>query len=137
MPPDSRLTLRLSVLYLVGGATLGMMVLTGKALDAYREWILLFPLHIVWIAVGGMVQFTLGTAFWILPKFANKPSFYGNVTAYRWCIALLNAGIIIYTVNFTLWQLSWLAALVRWVWGIGAIAAGIHFFPRIKPFQHA
>ncbi len=137
MPLPAVITLRMAVLYLIGGATLGAMVLTGKALPAYAQWITLFPLHIVWIAIGGFVQFTLGTAFWILPKFATGPSFYGNVRAFQWCIGALNVGVILYTVNFVVFQNDLLGLGVRVLWVIAAVAAGIHFFPRIKPFQHS
>ncbi len=137
MPYLSLITLRLSVLFMVGGATLGAMALTGKALPGVAHWVALFPLHIVWMVIGGFVQFTLGTAFWILPKFADGPSFYGNVRAYQVSIATLNFGVILYTLQFSLHLPLFIGSVVRVLWVLAAASAAYHFFPRIKPFQHS
>ncbi len=137
MPFLSLLTLRMAVLFMVGGATLGALALIDKASLSQGLWIQLFPLHIVWMVIGGFVQFTLGTAFWILPKFATGPSFYGKVKAFQLSIMMLNGGTILYTINFTLFHSSLLNFGIRLLWLVAAIAAALHFFPRVKPFQHS
>ncbi len=135
MPPLSRFTLRVAVVYLIAGATLGSLALIGKAIPAYSQWIGFFPLHIVWMVIGGFVQFTLGTAFWILPKFSDRPSFYGNVPAMVLSIVAINGGIFVYTLNFVFSPGGEVALAARLLWLMGAIGAGIHLLPRIKPFQ--
>ncbi|NOX38653.1 MAG: hypothetical protein GXO78_14075 [Calditrichaeota bacterium] len=135
MPARSQWTLRLALIYMVGGATLGAMMLIGKVHPPLAHWMNGLPLHIAWMVGGGFLQFVMGTAFWILPKFADRPSFYGNVFFFDTAVVALNVGLIVYSLAHGVAAFTFLKS---WSWPLFAIALlawMAHVFPRIKPFQ--
>jgi len=56
-------------------------------------WVLL-PVHIELLVIGWIVQFTMGTAYWILPRYL-KGSSRGNTKLARSMVFLLNVGIVV------------------------------------------
>jgi hypothetical protein len=92
MPRLSRWFVRISLLYLSAGMTLGALLLANKGiLFAPFLWALL-PAHVEFMFLGWMSQFALGIAFWILPRL-NGVFPRGNE---RWSwgtFVLLNAGV--------------------------------------------
>jgi hypothetical protein len=67
MPTTSRVTIRVSVIYLCLGAALGTLLLVNR-------WILLGPAvsvlrvsHISILVIGWLTQLILGVAWWLLP----------------------------------------------------------------------
>jgi len=92
MPPFSRLSLRLSLLYLMLGFTLGALMLINKGFHLDAAYWRLLPVHIQFLFIGWIVQMVIGVAFWILPRFWNNRR-RGNVKAAYLALAMLNAGI--------------------------------------------
>ncbi len=135
MPLRSQITLRLALGYMVAAATLGAWMLVGKTIPHTIAWTKWLPLHIAWMVGGGFLQFIMGTAFWILPKFANQPSFYGRVYWFDLAVISLNGGLFLFTVAQFLPPGSFWQALSRWGFGIAVFAFIAHIFPRIKPFR--
>jgi hypothetical protein len=67
MPTTSRVTIRISIIYLCLGAALGTLLLVNR-------WILLGPAvsvlrvsHISMLVIGWLTQLILGVAWWLLP----------------------------------------------------------------------
>jgi hypothetical protein len=67
MPTTSRVTIRISIIYLCLGAALGTLLLVNR-------WILLGPAvsvlrvsHIAMLVIGWLTQLILGVAWWLLP----------------------------------------------------------------------
>lgn len=93
MPTPSRWLIRLSLIYLVLGITMGSLMLIQKAYPVYPAVWMLLPVHIEVTIFGWIIQLTLGTAYWMLPRFLNGKPRGDSALAYV-MIALLNLGII-------------------------------------------
>lgn len=85
--------IKLSLVYLLLGISLGTLMLINKAwLISYLLWFVL-PIHIEFLIFGWIVQFTLGVAYWILPRFLGSKG-RGNATLAWLMVLSLNAGIV-------------------------------------------
>ena len=94
MPLISRLMIKLSLVYLLLGVTIGALMLVNKAwLISPILWFVL-PIHIEFLIFGWIVQFTLGVAYWILPRFLESKG-RGNKTLAWLMVLFLNAGILL------------------------------------------
>lgn len=94
MPVQSRWMIRLSLLYLLLGAALGTVMLVQKAFPFNASVWILRPVHIQLLIWGFIIQFTLGTAYYILPRYV-KGSSRGNTTLGWGMVGALNIGIIL------------------------------------------
>lgn len=93
MPLISRLMIKLSLLYLLTGVSLGTVMLINKAwLISPALWFVL-PIHIEFMLFGWIIQFTLGMAYWILPRFLETKG-RGNIYLAWAMVILLNSGIL-------------------------------------------
>lgn len=101
MPVQSRWMIRLSFIYLMVGVTLGAVMLIHKAFPLHPAMWLILPVHIQLLIWGWIIQFTLGTAYWILPRYLKGAS-RGN-EAFSWLIIItLNMGILLNLLSFIL-----------------------------------
>lgn len=92
MPVLSRWMVRLSLVYLSLGATIGALLLANKGYPFEPRLWLLLTAHIETMFFGWMTQFAMGVAFWILPRFAGaKPR--GREQLVWMAFGLLNLGI--------------------------------------------
>ncbi|HLR76706.1 MAG TPA: cbb3-type cytochrome c oxidase subunit I, partial [Balneolaceae bacterium] len=94
MPVQSRWMLRLSLLYLLFGAILGAIMLIQKAFPFNAAVWVLRPVHIQLLIWGFIIQFTLGTAYYILPRYV-KGSSRGSPALSWGIIIALNIGIFL------------------------------------------
>jgi hypothetical protein len=133
MPVLSRLFIRVSLVYLMLGFTLGGLILINKGIPfAPFVWALL-PAHIEFLVVGWLTQLALGVAFWILPRLASSAP-RGN-ERWSWAtFALVNLGIIL-IVAVPYAELDWLKLLARVLQAAGAAAFVIGNWQRIYPFK--
>jgi len=84
--------IRTAFVYLLLGFTLGSLLLAHKGLGlqpALWSWL---PAHIELLLMGWIVQLTMGVAFWILPRYWEKPRRPKEEYA-KIAFALLNVGI--------------------------------------------
>jgi len=94
MPAVSRWLLRSSLICLATGMIIGALLLANKAL-LLADWLwMLLPIHIELLIFGWIIQFTMGTAYWILPRFLEGPK-RGNVSLAKFVVVLYNLGLII------------------------------------------
>lgn len=94
MPIQSRWMLRLSLFYLLLGAFLGTVMLIQKAFPFNAAVWILRPLHIQLLIWGFIIQFTLGTAYYILPRYVEGSS-RGSAAKGWGVVGALNSGIIL------------------------------------------
>jgi len=95
MPGLSRFAVRVSLVYLGLGLTLGALILANLGVPfAPLIWTLL-PAHIEFMFFGWMTQFALGIAFWILPRFPGSHP-RGDERWSQASFALLNGGVLIF-----------------------------------------
>lgn len=94
MPGVTRWMIRCSLIYFLAGAGIGMAMLINKAVPLFPKIWLLLPIHIEFMIFGWVIQFTLGTAHWILPRFLSSKS-RGNPKLAVLIVVLLNGGILL------------------------------------------
>jgi hypothetical protein len=86
--------IRLALSYFLIGIGIGGLMLANKAIGFYPQVWLLLPVHIEMMIFGWIIQFTLGTAYWILPRFTEgEPR--GNEKLAVMIPVLLNLGILL------------------------------------------
>lgn len=95
MPGPSRWMIRLSFCHLMLGFTFGALMLINKAVDVHPMIWILLPLHIETLFWGFIIQFTMGTAYWMLPRYL-KGADRGNPRLPWLMTGLLNSGILLY-----------------------------------------
>ncbi len=96
MPRLSVWMLRTALLALLAGSALGAWLLATEpgydtARAAFRE------LHLTLLLFGWLVQFVLGVAYWMLPRYANAPDRgppWAGWTAYALFLAGLGLGVL-------------------------------------------
>lgn len=99
MPRLSVLAVRLSLLYLLLGFTLGALMLANKGAP-FAPWVWrLLTGHMDILLFGFIIQLAIGVAYWILPRYRGGRR--GNETAVWISVVLLNLGI-------------WIVALSGW-----------------------
>jgi len=93
MPRPSRWMIRLSFVYLLIGIIMGAVMLIHKAYFIHSAIWILLPIHIEVTIFGWIIQLTLGTAYYMLPRFLEgQPRGYSSL-AYLMIVSL-NLGII-------------------------------------------
>ncbi|OJX38228.1 MAG: hypothetical protein BGO78_09415 [Chloroflexi bacterium 44-23] len=133
MPRLSVWTVRFSLIYLFLGFTFGALMLAQKGVP-FAPWVWsLFPAHIDILLFGFVIQFAMGIAFWILPRYSGGSR--GNETSFYITIGLLNLGIWIAALvgSFNLAG-DWLAVGNTFK-GIAALFFAVHAWGRIRHRQ--
>ena len=130
MPRLSVWTVRLSLLYLFLGYTFGALMLAQKGVP-FAPWVWsLFPAHIDILLFGFVIQFAMGIAFWILPRYTGGSR--GNETAFWVTIGLLNLGIWIAALAGSLTLPAYWLAVGHTIKGIAALFFAFHAWGRIR-----
>ena len=93
MPAQSRWMIRCSLLYLLVGFSIGAIMLISKAYPAYSQVWMLLSVHIEMLIFGFIIQFTMGTAYWILPRYL-KTGDRGNRFSAWGMVILFNFGVL-------------------------------------------
>lgn len=131
MPKLSVWLIRAALIHMGIGFLFGSLILYHKGIPIYPwVWNLLNP-HIELMIFGWTMQFVMGIAFWILPRFSTEPR-YGNTRLGWWSFGLLNSGILLTLagIGFT----HNLFALIGRLCVLGAIGMFvIVVYPRVKP----
>ncbi len=117
MPRFSRWIIRAAFIYLLLGFTVGALLLTHKGVPLHPALWGWLPAHIEFLLVGWVVQLTMGVAFWILPRYWEKPARpkarYAQVA-----FGLLNLGIWLVVAGTTFGG-------GRWVLFAGRVAEAV------------
>ena len=99
MPAPSRWMIRCALCYLLIGVAIGGFILTSKVYPSLAwSWTLL-PIHIEFAIFGWIIQLTMGTAYWILPRFLER-SARGTPKAAKVMVATLNTGILMNSITY-------------------------------------
>ena len=123
MPRLSALAVRAALVYLLVGFTLGGLLLANKGIPISGAMWYLLPAHIEFLLVGWTAQLILAVAFWILPRYSGGSR--GNERLASWSLALLNAGILLASMQ---WVLPG-----RILEGIAALLFALHAWGRVRP----
>lgn len=94
MPNQSVIMLRLSLLWLFLTTLIGAILLINKVIYLHPAIWALLPLHFEIAIWGWVVQFIMGTAYWIFPrKLKGEPR--GSNAVANWMVTLYNLGLIL------------------------------------------
>ncbi len=121
MPFLTRWAVRLALLFWLVAAGWGALMLTHRALGVPVWAWSLHSLHMEWMAVGFALQFVMGVAYWILPRFGaerRRPS----LAYLGWLMVLGGLG-----VHVGGWGPG------RWLETVGTCLFLLHAWPRVKP----
>jgi hypothetical protein len=133
VPFLSVLLVRTALCWLAAGAAMGALLLASKALPLPGEVFRLFHVHSEAVLVGWMVQFAMGVAWWILPKFPRLPE--RGPAAPVWAAwLLLNAGVLLAGVGRSLGAPDGVVMAGRSAELLAAAAFAAAAWPRIKAF---
>jgi len=92
MPSLTRWYIRAAFIYLLLGFTVGALLLINKGIQLFPSLWRWLPVHIEFLLYGWVMQLTLGMAFWILPRYWQKPRRPKESYA-RAAFVLLNLGL--------------------------------------------
>ncbi|MFN8472017.1 MAG: hypothetical protein U0822_07495 [Anaerolineae bacterium] len=137
MPPLGRLMVRTALVWLLVGFTLGGLVLANKGLGWWPALWRFRASHAHILLAGWMVQFSVGVAFWILPRLGGGSR--GRERLVWLGYVALNAGVacgflydlLVTSVNQAAVRLLPLAAGVLYVVAFVLFAAQL--WPRVLP----
>lgn len=133
MPKLSVWMIRTSLLSMGMGFLFGSLILHHKGIPIYDwTWRLLNP-HIELMIFGWMMQFVMGVAFWILPRFPGEHR-YGRTGLGWWSFGLLNAGVLA-TVLGTWSAHDALSLLGRCIMLVAVMLFVFVVWPRVKPLS--
>jgi hypothetical protein len=130
MPRLSRWFVRAALVYLALGFTFGALLLFHKGAPLHPLVWRLLPAHIEFLLLGWTVQLAMGVAFWILPRFGGSR---GGAAPAWIALFLFNAGVLLAGLGPSLGGPAVLSFLGRLLEAGGALAFGVHAWPRIKP----
>jgi hypothetical protein len=133
MPKLSVWLVRASLIYMGIGFLFGALILHHKGIPIYPwTWKLLNP-HIEMMIFGWTVQFVMGIAFWILPRFTGRER-YGNSALGWWSFGVLNSGIVL-TISGA-WITLDLLLLAGHLFTLVAVCLFVVLlWPRVKPLS--
>lgn len=100
MPTQSIWMIRLALIYLLASVSIGALILIHKAVPLHPSIWAFLPLHYEMAIWGWMVQFIMGTAYWIFPKFLTGrrrgPEWVGWIV-----VILFNLGLVLLLISYT------------------------------------
>ena len=98
MTLPSRLLIKSSLLYLIIGSFLGALLLINKSINFKPATWMLLPVHIELMIFGWIIQFTLGVAYWMLPRYLEGEARGNEYLAYLMVFAF-NMGIWLMVIS--------------------------------------
>ncbi|MDZ7721096.1 MAG: hypothetical protein U5K72_19905 [Balneolaceae bacterium] len=94
MPAQTVMMLRLSLFYLAVAVGIGGVLLFHKVQPLHPGVWALLPIHFETAIWGWLIQFVMGTAYWMFPRFLKGKARGPGVLA--WCmITLFNTGLLL------------------------------------------
>lgn len=115
MPLISRVMIRMAYVYLIAGMIIGGLILAEKAYSFWPGIWMFRESHIEMLLFGFIIQFTLGTGYWMLPRMLDEPV-RGNEFLAWVMVAVLNLGVLI------------MATRPFWVPSLGSTTYGLSWF---------
>ncbi len=119
MPTPSRLMIKASMLYMFAGFVIGALILISKVYPEYSSVWSLLLIHIEVSIFGWVIQFTMGTAYWILPRYLKTKS-RGNPKLALAMVGMLNLGILLNLASY-IEMVSSSATILGRIFEIGAV----------------
>ena len=133
MPFLSTLLVRSALCWLAAGAAMGALLRSTKAMPLPAWVFRLFSMHAEALLIGWRVQFTMGGAWGILPKYPRLPE--RGPAAPIWAAWLLvNAGVLLAGIGRSLGAPEATVIAGRLAELLAAVAFASAAWPRVKAF---
>jgi hypothetical protein len=133
VPFLSVLLVRTALCWLAVGVTMGSLLLSAKATPLPAGVFRLFHAHAEAVLVGWMVQFAMGVAWWILPKYPRLPERGPGAPVWAAWL-LLNAGVLLAGVGRSVGAPDGVVLAGRGAELAAAMAFAVAAWPRVKAF---
>lgn len=135
----SKLAIRLSLVYLLVGFTIGALMLASKGYSFFPWVYNLLPLHMEYLMFGWFIHLIFGTAYWMFPRFTpsktNMEKPRGFVRAAWVSLGLLNVGLFVFTLSYFLDETFTVRFIARTIELLAVVAFLINLWPRTKPMS--
>lgn len=128
MPAWSVRFQRAALAWLVLGSGAGALMLASRGLGWPIPWAASYAFHADVMLFGWLTQFTMGTAYWMLPKHAAGPE-RGPTPPIATAWVLLNVGVLAAALGTAQW-----VAVGRVAEFAAVVAFARNAVPRIKAF---
>lgn len=135
MPTQTIWMIRLSLIYLLIAVLLGGLIITHKAIDLHPMIWSLLPVHFELAIWGWLVQFVMGTAYWMFPKKIQEPRRGPTLPAWL-MIFNFNMGVIFLSVHSFLTHIEWISFLGRSFIIVGILLFTYLMWSRIVTYRH-
>ena len=132
MPRLSQWYVRAAFTYLIMGFTFGALMLANKGVPLHPALWRLLPAHIEFLSAGWVLQFALGVAFWMLPRFWHGPP-RGSEIGANLAFFSLNLGLWLVVLGTVLALPAVAVTLGRLLELLAVVAFASHIWPRIVP----
>jgi heme/copper-type cytochrome/quinol oxidase subunit 1 len=133
VPTLSFWCVRMALLYLGLGFTLGALMLSSTAIGFAPSILRLRPLHAEILLLGWMAQLAFGVAYWILPRLpGSRPR--GSEPLAWLSLILLNGGILAVGLGQTLNAPTGVFVFGRVAEALAVCAFAIHAWPRARTY---
>lgn len=127
--------IRLSLIYLIIAVFIGGTLLIHKVVPLHPAFWSLLPVHYEFAIWGWIVQFVMGTAYWIFPRFLEGPA-RGNETA-TWVMAVcLNTGILLLIISIFIESGPDLRLIARFLIGLSVLLFGLLAWGRVITYRN-
>ncbi len=133
MPTLSVWWVRMALLYLGLGFTLGALMLSSTAIDFALPILRLRPLHTESLLIGWMAQLAFGVAYWILPRLPGSLARGSEPLAWL-SLVLLNIGILTVGLGQTLNAPTSVSVLGRVAEALAVCAFAMQAWPRARAY---
>ncbi|MEX2463280.1 MAG: cbb3-type cytochrome c oxidase subunit I [Balneolaceae bacterium] len=112
MPIQSVWMIRLSLIWLLIASGLGALLFIHKTIPLHPSIWSLLPLHYEIAIWGWIVQFVLGTAYWIFPRFLEGEPRGSKFWADS-IVWIFNIGLIILLISYLFFGINYLPLIGR------------------------
>jgi heme/copper-type cytochrome/quinol oxidase subunit 1 len=126
--------LRLSLVYLLVGFTLGSLILIRKAVSIYPAVWRFLPLHREFLLIGWTLQLVLAVAYWIFPRYSLPPR-RGNPIPGWIAFGMVNVGVSLFVLSFLIDLPLDLRLPGRLLELSGVILLGLSLIRRLRPYE--
>lgn len=131
MPRLSAWAVRLALLYLLAGFTLGGLILAQKGVSYFPPVWLLLPAHVEFLVMGWTVNLIFGVAYWILPRYPGGSRGWTALPVSA--VVLLNLGILL-AAGYGTWGGSpWILLAARLLQALAVAGFAASAWKRVRP----
>lgn len=134
----SKWAVRISLVYLIAGFSIGALMLSDKGFTVYPAVVKLLPIHIEFLMFGWFVHLIFGVAYWMFPRFTPKETGLrprGFVRAAWASLVILNLGLVLFATGQLTHSTLWYRLAGRGVELVAVVCFFVNIWPRVKPMK--